>query len=94
MYASRSLKVKEIVVYFEIDVDITERERVDTNEILSKVNITIDLSNVLPANSSVNMVQHTTKGSCVFRVHGDITQKYVVITWHVFPMMHVHSTAI
>jgi hypothetical protein len=34
------------------------------------------------------------KGLCVFRVLGDVTQRWVVVTWHVFPVMCVRSSAI
>jgi hypothetical protein len=34
------------------------------------------------------------RGGCVFCVRGDVTQRWVVVTWHVFPVMRVRSLAI
>jgi hypothetical protein len=33
-------------------------------------------------------------GGCVFRVRDDVTQRWVVVTWHAFPVMRVRSLAI
>jgi hypothetical protein len=42
--------------------------------------IVMDLINALPGNSSVNMVQYATIEEAVFRVRGDVTQRWVVVT--------------
>jgi hypothetical protein len=43
--------------------------------------IVTDLIKALPGNSSINTVQHATiEEGCVFRVHGDIMQRWVVVT--------------
>jgi hypothetical protein len=34
------------------------------------------------------------KGGRVFRIRDDVTQRWVVVTWHVFPVMRVCSSAI
>jgi hypothetical protein len=34
------------------------------------------------------------RGGCVFRVRGDVTQRWVVVMWHVFPVMLDPSLAI
>jgi hypothetical protein len=37
---------------------------------------------------SVAMLRNN-RGGCVFRVRGDVTQPWVVVTWHVLPVMCV-----
>jgi hypothetical protein len=52
-----------------------------------------DLINTLPGNSSVNMVQ-LAKGEEAVLHASWVTQRWVVFTWHVFPVMRVRSSAI
>jgi hypothetical protein len=44
-------------------------------------NIVTYFINALPGNSSVNTVQHATiEEACVFRVRGDVKQRWMVVT--------------
>jgi hypothetical protein len=53
-----------------------------------------DLIDTLSGNSSVKTIQHATIEEAVFRVRGDVMQQWVVVTWHVFSVMHVCCVAI
>lgn len=50
------------------------------DEISGIKNIVTDFINALSCNRSVNMVQPAAMNEAVFRVRGDVTQRYVVVT--------------